>query len=77
MDAGPLARRELGSDSNPSPFEPIYALSRPEFSRGRCRLACPSLLVTGGIQHVQQADKARYAAKEKRKKMFGNVDLIL
>jgi len=53
MDAGPLAGKELGSDSNPSPIEPIYALSRPEFGGGRCRLAYPSLLVTGGIQHVQ------------------------
>src|ERR1700740_3699092 len=53
MDAGPLAGKELGSDSNPSPFEPIYALSRPEFGGGRCRLADPSLFVTGGVHNVQ------------------------
>ena len=53
ISTGLLASEALGSRSNSSPLDRIYALPLPRFSSGHRHMAHSDLLVTDAIQHIQ------------------------
>ena len=53
ISTGLLASEALGSHSNSSPLDAIYALPRPRFSSAHRHMAHSDLLVTDAIQHIQ------------------------